>query len=346
MGKRTDKTTATSGSPDTIPADLDLSTQQGAEASPESEVPQGQKEASPTKVNPPAPPPSSDGTLWPSTNLPPKPDTLVKPVALPPAISGEDDKPQSVNPKKDPTESLIKEGPIGPGSEKVNKTIATRTKREVVYEERIEKVITSLEQDDMKLAFIPERVSITSEEVYAICVHFANYNNIGLKVATVLIFLLFLKGAANKGAPNSISASINLQSGITSATKEDLLSSYKKVTGNEYLRRLAEYFATRISKFAQKYSFDGDLAQQIATTMKSTDPPLTPDERAWCSSFNQKNPDCYNLHPRVTSLLIADYNKKFNVKKKENNSKETKQVKSSPRKGQKPKKGKKPPKKG
>jgi hypothetical protein len=42
-------------------------------------------------------------------------------------------------------------------------------------------------------------------------------------------------------------------------TKEDLLNSYKHVTNNSYLRRLAESLATEISEYAEKNKLDGDL---------------------------------------------------------------------------------------
>lgn len=73
---------------------------------------------------------------------------------------------------------------------------------------------------------------------------------ISLSETMTLVFLLFLKGAANKGAPDKLGADIidSLGNKVT-MRKEDLLTAYYKVvTRNLHLRRLAEFLATPISK--------------------------------------------------------------------------------------------------
>lgn len=43
--------------------------------------------------------------------------------------------------------------------------------------------------------------------------------------------------------------------------KYDLMSIYKAVTGNNFLRRLAETLAPKISSFAEAKNLQGDLAK-------------------------------------------------------------------------------------
>jgi hypothetical protein len=53
-------------------------------------------------------------------------------------------------------------------------------------------------------------------------------------------------------SPNSLKVSVDRGEGnIKTMTKEDLLNSYKHVTNNSYLRRLAESLATEISTYAE-----------------------------------------------------------------------------------------------
>jgi len=167
-------------------------------------------------------------------------------------------------------------------------------------------------------------------------------NNCGDSLAAALIFMLFLRGAASQNTPDSINVSITTKEAIISTSKRDLLVTYQRVTGTVYIRRLAEYFATDISRFAERYNKDGDLAVQITLSIPLDQPPLTRAERAWCSSFNQRNPVCQQLFPRVSQLLVADYKRKFFKKDNQNSNPTTttkKIHKPSPKKGGKPAKG-------
>jgi hypothetical protein len=72
------------------------------------------------------------------------------------------------------------------------------------------------------------------------------------KTTLQLTYLIFLKGAANKGAPESLSATTITHNG-TSITlkKEYLLTAYKTQCRNTHLRRLADRprLATHISEW-------------------------------------------------------------------------------------------------
>ena len=139
-------------------------------------------------------------------------------------------------------------------------------------------------------------------------------NSLGVHVKGILIltYQLFLKGAANKGAPGSLSATISSPNGekIT-MLKEMLLHDYKMVCKNAHLRRLAEFLATDISIFAFSNKLQGDLAPKRSALIRPGEEPLSLEERAWCSSFNQKNPDCIISHIRVHTLLQLEYRMKF-----------------------------------
>lgn len=126
-----------------------------------------------------------------------------------------------------------------------------------------------------------------------------------------LIYLLFLKGAANRNSSGSLSASLVIDGEEVRMTKDDLLSAYQSITRNIYLRRLAEFLASNISKFAEANGYSGDIFPKVNALLNRNEPPLTPAERAWCSSFNQKNEDCYRMFPRVATLLAMEYRYKF-----------------------------------
>lgn len=133
-----------------------------------------------------------------------------------------------------------------------------------------------------------------------------------VKQAIILVSLLFLKGAANAGAPKSLSSTLYLSPNEkVSLSKEDLMQAYKMECRNNHIRRLAEYMATTISLFAQNNNLNGDIVGRITALIGPGDTPLSPGEKAWCNSFNQKNPKCMEVHPRVATLLSVEYHKKF-----------------------------------
>lgn len=138
------------------------------------------------------------------------------------------------------------------------------------------------------------------------------------------LFLLFLRGAGNYGTPLTLSVEVKGEDGeLYTISKRDLMFYYHMITKNEHLRRLAEPIADEISKFAETNGLSGDLAKQIDRRLRATvdengksPGPLTPKERAWCSSFNQDNATL-NTDPglaRLGRLLAQDLEVKFGGK--------------------------------
>lgn len=141
------------------------------------------------------------------------------------------------------------------------------------------------------------------------------------------IILLFLKGAANNGAPNTMSVDVvDSISGPTTISKYDIKYAYQRVTHNEFIRRLAESLAMEIGKYAEKNFLSGDIASKIdsrimASKEESERIPLSARERAWASSFSQRLPNLSDLSSsRLPQLLAADYNERFSKKSKEKKS--------------------------
>jgi hypothetical protein len=90
------------------------------------------------------------------------------------------------------------------------------------------------------------------------------------------------------------------------------------ITGNKYLRRMAEAMAVQISQYAEKNGLYGDLGKRIQTRLRAaTGESLTPKELAWCSSFCQDLPDLATFaSERVAKLLAEDYDSRFARKTK------------------------------
>jgi hypothetical protein len=191
---------------------------------------------------------------------------------------------------------------------------------------------------------LPQKIETTilPDTAHRIIITLGNNLQTDLTSTVRLIFLLFLRGgrlSANKGAPDSLNSSlINNENKIT-LTKGQLLNVYKAaawsypfqgstmqldgrcrpsrqaVTGNSHLRRLAEYLATDISNFAAANNIPGESVNRVSALLNRNEEPLSSEERSWCSSFNQKNPDCINRFPRLSTLIAVDYRIKFSNKK-------------------------------
>jgi len=164
---------------------------------------------------------------------------------------------------------------------------------------------------------LPQKIETTilPDTAHRIIITLGNNLQTDLTSTVRLIFLLFLRGAANKGAPDSLNSSlINNENKIT-LTKGQLLNVYKAFTGNSHLRRLAEYLATDISNFAAANNIPGESVNRVSALLNRNEEPLSSEERSWCSSFNQKNPDCINRFPRLSTLIAVDYRIKFSNKK-------------------------------
>lgn len=181
-------------------------------------------------------------------------------------------------------------------------------------EAEFDKILHEAESQDIQTNLVTGTVKetkITKQTVVRIIDMIAYNTGLQHKYVLQLVFILFLKGAANFGAPLKLTAELETPEGKISLQKKELMYAYETVTKNPYLRRMAEFLATNISHFAEKNKINGDLFNKINLLITTKDEPLTQQERAWCSSFNQKNPDCLEKHQRVYTLLSVEYNLKF-----------------------------------
>lgn len=160
--------------------------------------------------------------------------------------------------------------------------------------------------------FEKDNDKITEQQAIHIVKHLAACNELTPEEALAAIYRLFLKGAANKGTPNSLSVTITTKDGTDKRiAKQDLIMSYKKFTGNLFLRRMAEFLATNISEYAEKHQLDGDLVVSISSILKEEEEPLTMMERSWASSFNQNNKKLLEKSSRLEKLLARDKSIRF-----------------------------------
>jgi hypothetical protein len=160
-----------------------------------------------------------------------------------------------------------------------------------------------------------KRGVISNEEINKIMEKVATDIGVEKKDAIIGTMLLFLKGAASSGTPQTLA--VDLRNGKTIA-KKNVTGAYISVTGNNFVRRLAESMAVEIGEFAEKCNLTGELAQRINTILKAeTGEILSTKESAWCSSFSQNIPDlATRSSDRVVRLLANDYKKRFENKKK------------------------------
>jgi hypothetical protein len=132
--------------------------------------------------------------------------------------------------------------------------------------------------------------------------------------------LLFLQGAASAGAP--LTMSIDLGGGKC-IEKRNIIDACKIVTGNIFIRRIAETMALQIGKFAELNELAGELGFRINNKFKAeTGENLTDKEMAFCSSFSQSIPNLDKItSERLARLLAEDYQIRFENKKKQTNEK-------------------------
>lgn len=193
-------------------------------------------------------------------------------------------------------------------------------------------IIKHLQKQDLSDLITPVQ-PITAEKINQFVKLLCTDCDITPSEAMTAFFLLVLGGAANKGCPDSLSITLRTDKGARAISKGELLTVIQKVFQNKYIRRLAEYLAPPISEFAEKYRLGGDLASQLVNKINlSVDEPLSIVEKAWISSFNQKNPDCIDRVPRLAKILNKDYYDKFIVATKNNVNANKGKKRSTPRK--------------
>jgi hypothetical protein len=171
-----------------------------------------------------------------------------------------------------------------------------------------------------------KRNTLSDVQIYEIANQLSSNFGIHVAYAYTAIYLLFLKGAANSGTPETTTVNIfDQDKQQLSITKFDLIYAYNLITGNKYIRRLAEALAIPIGNYAEKNGLSGDIADKISNGLMSNANellryPLTIKERAWASSFSQKIPGLEKLSSeRMPQLLAIDYNERFAKSKRKVN---------------------------
>lgn len=155
----------------------------------------------------------------------------------------------------------------------------------------------------------------TDEEIKIFIRKVADSFGIPEKTAFTGTALLLLKGAANKGAPPTMSVDLLSPEGTPiSLTKYDLQCACQVACKNKFLRRIAKGLAKEIGYFAEKNKLNGDLAIKLNNNLVAAgEPPLTTKEKAWASSFcqNLANLESLSGGNRVPTLLAQDYQERF-----------------------------------
>lgn len=156
---------------------------------------------------------------------------------------------------------------------------------------------------------------LSGEEVEKILKKISIDIEVSTKDALIGTMLLMLKGAASSGTPQTLTAEIR---GGKTIAKKNITAAYVSVTGNNYIRRLAESLSVEIGEFAESFGISGELSQRINTVLKAENGEiLNPKEMAWASSFSQNIPDlAKRSSERLVKLLAEDYKRRFESKKK------------------------------
>jgi hypothetical protein len=111
-----------------------------------------------------------------------------------------------------------------------------------------------------------KKVILGDKEVFQIIDKLSTDMEVTKQEALTGIMLLMLKGAASAGTPNTLSVQLKNEKFIT---KKNLMSAYVAVTGNVYIRRLAETLAIHIGEFAENFNLQGELSQRVNTMLKA-----------------------------------------------------------------------------
>lgn len=185
---------------------------------------------------------------------------------------------------------------------------------EKVPYEPLDSVLNSAMQ--VQLASVAPNVNqteISKENVYAILNRLCTLYGVNETTAFVAMALLFLKGAANKGAPTSMSVQVTAIDGqLVEVTKQDVMQCYSAVAKNNFVRRLAETLSTEICRFAEAKGLKGDL--HLAANnyyVAKGEAPLNAKERAWANSFCQTNELIETEAPRIAKFLAQNYFDRF-----------------------------------
>jgi hypothetical protein len=204
------------------------------------------------------------------------------------------------------------------------------------YEKSLDKLAQEVEGIQIENIIPPKKTTVSKKDIIGIIERISRVYNIPESTALISIYLLILVGAAISATPVSLSVTVkNAKGHNIEVDKLQLLTAYKQITGNSYLRRLAETLADDISKFAEKHNIKGDLANKMNNKLLAEGKTvLSTRQMAWCSSFNQDNPTLNSNSELVivAQLLAEDYKKRFD--KVQNKTSKPKPKSSPKRQGQ------------
>lgn len=153
------------------------------------------------------------------------------------------------------------------------------------------------------------KAKISDEMIVKLTESLSTHLGISKHRALIGMVLLFLKGAANASAPDSLSIPIG-NDGII-LTKGKLKDHCKTTCDHTYLRRIAESIALYIGNFADENDMTGDLYKSINNKCLSQHQrPLTRREAAFASSFTRDGLNNINEIAKseiLAQLLAEDY---------------------------------------
>lgn len=167
------------------------------------------------------------------------------------------------------------------------------------------------------------KTKISEEQIKKIIKSISFSLDISEETAVIGMTLLFLQGAASASTPTSMYVELG---GGKYMEKRNIIDACVLVTNHKFIRRIAETLAPQIGNFAYKNKLMGELGYRVNNKFKAeTGESLTELELAYCSSFSQTIPNLSELvSDRLVKLLAADYQKRFENKRKSNS--ENKQV--------------------
>ena len=120
--------------------------------------------------------------------------------------------------------------------------------------------------------------------VVSVLKRFAHRCYLKVEVALMAVRLLLLKAAGNKSSPLTQYVEVRgIDTELTKVYKKDLIFIFEQVTGNKFLRKLAETmaFCEGICLYTQANGLDGDIATRFDIGLADKEQPcVIPVERA------------------------------------------------------------------
>jgi hypothetical protein len=185
-------------------------------------------------------------------------------------------------------------------SEEIHVIIDTEEKNRFIT---LKDLLEETKKEDIKMIFPSLNKKRVSEEAIVKLIE-SLASNLGVSRSRIFIamILLFIKGAANSSAPDTLAVQIG-KDGV-SLTKGKLKDHCKTTCEHTYIRRIAESMAEYIGKFAFENKMKGDLYKIINNKCLSHyKRELTDKEAAFASSFTRDG--IKNINEMAESSILA-----------------------------------------